>query len=302
MADWYYETNGERLGPVGQDAAERLIVDGTLDRGALVWTEGMEEWAPVEQSALAAAFDRRRPRAEAAAEPKPGSAEAPRSLDGLWAWFRFGLVAFVAIETMYTAANLYAIAFFQRAMHGGFATDAALQRAGTVVDLASGATGLLYSVAFFYCIVLYCRFFQRAMRNVRIAGAPESTIRPAWAWGWHFVPFANLWMPLRAVRQIWRASSRLAGDDADVPALVGWWWAFWIVTNGLGNVSFRMGVEAGVFAEQITDLDLYRDSLWVDIASSVVGVPCSIMLLVIAGRIRGLQNRGAPGGVADVFA
>lgn len=46
MDKWYYSWNGEKLGPVPIEELKRLVEEGTLEAGDLVWTKGMAEWLP----------------------------------------------------------------------------------------------------------------------------------------------------------------------------------------------------------------------------------------------------------------
>jgi len=43
---WYYAMNGQQQGPVSLDALQTMIRSGQLGADALVWREGMAEWAP----------------------------------------------------------------------------------------------------------------------------------------------------------------------------------------------------------------------------------------------------------------
>src|SRR6266542_3574798 len=47
MADqWYYEANGQQMGPVEMAELQRLAVSGQLQPTDLVWKVGMHQWAP----------------------------------------------------------------------------------------------------------------------------------------------------------------------------------------------------------------------------------------------------------------
>lgn len=46
MDKWYYSWNGEKLGPVSLAELARLVEDGALEAGDLVWTKGMSHWQP----------------------------------------------------------------------------------------------------------------------------------------------------------------------------------------------------------------------------------------------------------------
>lgn len=78
--------------------------------------------------------------------------------------------------------------------------------------------------------VIFCMWIYRAAANVKAARVSGFTCTPAWAVGWHFVPFANFIRPYQAMRQIWNASH---GDEGESPSggnglLVSWWglWSF----------------------------------------------------------------------------
>jgi TM2 domain-containing membrane protein YozV len=51
---WYYEQNGNRIGPVDEVTMRSLIADRTISIDTLVWTNGMANWTPLQQTQLAA--------------------------------------------------------------------------------------------------------------------------------------------------------------------------------------------------------------------------------------------------------
>jgi TM2 domain-containing membrane protein YozV len=51
---WYYEQNGNRIGPVDEATMRQLIADRTISIDTLVWTNGMANWTPLQQTQLAA--------------------------------------------------------------------------------------------------------------------------------------------------------------------------------------------------------------------------------------------------------
>jgi len=44
--EWYYASNGQPIGPVSSAALREMAASGTLLPTALVWKEGMSQWAP----------------------------------------------------------------------------------------------------------------------------------------------------------------------------------------------------------------------------------------------------------------
>jgi|GEM_PF-1386556 len=53
---WYYEFNGEQLGPVSESELQQRIAAGDILRSSLIWNETMSDWKPA-GSTMAAAFE-----------------------------------------------------------------------------------------------------------------------------------------------------------------------------------------------------------------------------------------------------
>ena len=51
---WYYEQNGNRIGPVDEATMRSLIANRSISIDTLVWTNGMANWTPLQQTQLAA--------------------------------------------------------------------------------------------------------------------------------------------------------------------------------------------------------------------------------------------------------
>ena len=66
---WYYEQNGNRIGPVDEATMRSLIADRTISIDTLVWANGMANWTPLQQTQLAAGLP----------VPPPMSQSAPSS-------------------------------------------------------------------------------------------------------------------------------------------------------------------------------------------------------------------------------
>lgn len=50
---WYYTLNNQQVGPVEEEEIKKLVEAGTINHSTMVWTNGMANWAPISQSALA---------------------------------------------------------------------------------------------------------------------------------------------------------------------------------------------------------------------------------------------------------
>lgn len=143
-------------------------------------------------------------------------------------------------------------------------------------------------------VILVSMWTYRAMKNLHLAGAPEVSMSPGWAVGWHFIPIANLWKPFEGVLQIWRGSMAQAGLPVKVPAHVGWWWATWIASNFLANIAMRL---SGFLEEG----PAYDEGLIVSVLSSAVAVVCTLLLLRTTKDITEAQQTAGRASVAEAF-
>lgn len=152
------------------------------------------------------------------------------------------------------------------------------------VDAVMGMIALVYLVIFVTTIVLVSKWIYRASRNAHAVGA-GLTISPPWSVGWFFIPVANLWKPFQAMRETWQVSSQPdAWRSVATPSLLRWWWGLWIVSNILGNLSFRLSTKIHTVAGAIA-------SDYVDVLSAVIEVPLALALIRIVTRITDLQAR-----------
>lgn len=232
----------------------------------------------------------------------PDGQRVLRQIGTCWSWLKYTQFAYLAAEALMIVSAVASLVFFDMIMEGGFSSDAEMMQTANLIDGVSAVAGIGFLVTFVLCIIGYARFFHRSMNNVQAAGDPDATMPPGWTWGYHFIPIVNLWKPLQGVLQIWRASMRLSANNPRVPATIGWWWAAWLATNFISNVSFRLAMDAGALGDEITDFDLFLMTFYLDIASSVIGIICSILLLRFSGQVRQAQQAILDGNVGDVFS
>lgn len=144
-------------------------------------------------------------------------------------------------------------------------------------------------------VILVSMWTYRAMKNLHVVKAPAATMSPGWAVGWHFIPIANLWKPFEGMLQIWRESHRLAGRSEKVAAYVGWWWATWLISNGLANLSLRL-------SGFVEPLPTYNAGLIVGVVASGLSIVCGFLLLRTASQVTQMQAEMRMGGLADTFS
>lgn len=162
----------------------------------------------------------------------------------------------------------------------------ALDPGTAVLLLAIGCTFLVYVVALLATIIVYCCWIHRANRNARALGAADMQFTPGWCVGWWFIPVANIFKPYQAVAELFRASDPDAGEHwrtASVPAMLGTWWACWIICNVLGNLSLKLSLRE--------DPDMVTAGLWVDVIAAPIWVVAALLALKILRTIHANQQR-----------
>ena len=132
-------------------------------------------------------------------------------------------------------------------------------------------------------IVVFCVWIHRANYNARQLGAADMTFTPGWAVGWYFIPIANLWKPYQAMKEIWKASANPAHwQDQPRGSILPAWWTFFLISNFLGNASFRLSLRATTLSELITASSI-------SIANDVVDIIASLIALGLVRQIHRMQ-------------
>jgi membrane protease YdiL (CAAX protease family) len=109
---------------------------------------------------------------------------------------------------------------------------------------------LLSVMIYLTTVVFFLMWLYRAYGNLR-AFDPSRPLdhSPGWAVGSFFIPFVNLVIPYRAVKETWQKSGppdeALLSEPAP-PATFPVWWLFWLLSCIAGNISMRASFNENV--------------------------------------------------------
>jgi hypothetical protein len=131
--------------------------------------------------------------------------------------------------------------------------------------------------------VVFGMVLVRANKNARALSGEPLEVSPGMMVGWFFVPFANLFKPYVAVREVWQRSKGAA------PGLFGLWWAAWIVSGVLAQASWRMSDPKNTIPQLLT---LDRVNIAGDIASLA---SCLLALWMVRSLHAGQQRHHQTG-------
>ena len=173
-----------------------------------------------------------------------------------------------------------------------FASDEELQEAKEASDLRVGLQLLVQIAVFLIAAILSLKWIYRANLNARRLGAKELRFSPGFAAGCNFIPFVNLWLPYRAMQEIWRASTNPEHWQAQkTPVLFPIWWSLWIVWSLVSQIGYRVG-------ENAKEMPALLAANGLIIASNVLEIALVAAFLAIIRQIYRLQiQRSAAGQV-----
>jgi hypothetical protein len=155
---------------------------------------------------------------------------------------------------------------------------------GAANDTRQSVIGGTYLVLFVVTVIVFSRWIYRANHNARALGASGMQFTPGWSIGWYFIPFACLWKPFQAMREIWKASLEPRHwQKAPTPAILGWWWFGWIASNALGQLEFRMSMAAN-------DISSLSAASIVGVVDEIVGVFSTTLAMVLVAQLSRIQS------------
>jgi hypothetical protein len=185
----------------------------------------------------------------------------------------------------------------------------ALQSAGAVlVALGAGpgqphpgetGYGALQMLVFLAAGIASAVWLYRAQQRVRALGAEALSVGPVGQILWFVVPIATLFMPVRGVSELRRASI----DPRDWEAVAGslvlkLWWACWLI-SGTGNA-------AALKAAMETDPGFPAVGWWGSTVADLFSAPAALcfaaLVVTIDARLARLESGAGPIGQGTLRA
>ena len=136
---------------------------------------------------------------------------------------------------------------------------------GLAVSLVIFLLAVLGVMVYLATVVFFCIWLYRAYANLRVFNPwRRLDSSPGMAVGSFFIPFANLILPYRAVKEVWQKS----GPPDDVlpsePGAPSWfplWWTFWLLSSFADNISLRASFNENVAEQTATVISIVASAL-----------------------------------------
>jgi hypothetical protein len=117
----------------------------------------------------------------------------------------------------------------------------------TANDSRQGMIAFVWLIIYIASAVTFLMWMYRAHKNLSALGATSLRFTPGWAVGWFFVPIMYLFRPYQVTSEIWKASEpkvdtidSTSWKNVATSPIVGWWWAFFLISNFIGQITFRL--------------------------------------------------------------
>lgn len=122
--------------------------------------------------------------------------------------------------------------------------------AGFALALIIFLLAVLELLIYITTVVFFCVWLYRAYANLKVFDRSNVLdYSPGLAVGGFFIPFANLVIPYRAVRETWQKSGtpeESAFALPSAPASFPLWWTFWLAAGFVGKISMRVSFNDSV--------------------------------------------------------
>ncbi|MBL4808383.1 MAG: DUF4328 domain-containing protein [Rhodobacteraceae bacterium] len=232
---WYYEQNGDRKGPVSVEQIEALIDADVLTAQTKVWCEQLDDWQAIHRTDLKALL----PEGPIAPPPLPSKQEAapvnpvPQfqtantdTNTNTRQQFKANVVSnfkSLSVLKVFVLISMFPIFLFWMAAGVMIWKSGNLHKKEAWFDAVNNDQGflVLQGVFMIAAVITFCMFVYRAAYNAQLMSNTKQDISPGWCVGWYFIPIANLWMPWKAMKQIWRSSD---GSESGQTGINFWWW------------------------------------------------------------------------------
>ena len=149
------------------------------------------------------------------------------------------------------------------------------------------AANVAHIVIVILSVVFFIMWFRRAYYNLHMLPWHNARYTEGWAAGSWFVPIIYRWWPYQIMMDIWRGTQNALKERLGEPqsaAIVGWWWALYLIISIYGNISGRIGLNAE------EDIDSLLTSTKVAFIGEILSIPAIIITIILIQRTSNFEK------------
>ncbi|HEU4706045.1 MAG TPA: DUF4328 domain-containing protein [Solirubrobacterales bacterium] len=208
--------------------------------------------------------------------------DQPRELSGLaWGVFvSFGLLAILSVVKIVVALKLRSAATGGGDIVGAYHTYSSWAGIfGFAILLGAG---------------VFIAWFFRAYRNLRRLGVQNMRYGNGWAIGAWFIPIFGMIRPKQIANDVWRGSEpgvevSSGWRQVDVPSLVHWWWALFLIQSTLVYVGDRIAGsgydDLHSLATLESGLSQIKSGTVIAIAGQLVAIAAVVLAIKVVSQV-----------------
>lgn len=176
---------------------------------------------------------------------RPNGQRAKNAITLIWIVLALEIISAISgyfqYDLLQTAANC-----------GEISTEAA-----TANDTREQVITIIYLIVYIISAVTFIQWFRRAYFNLH-QKVTRLAQTEGWAAGSWFVPIVSLYRPYQIMKELYQETKELLNKKGIsintnfTTSSLGWWWALWIISNGIGQFIFRYSMSAESMDELIT--------------------------------------------------
>jgi hypothetical protein len=212
-----------------------------------------------------------------------------RSLDGVHGWLKAVLFAHIGANAV-TALTLVVMLWFFATLSSGAEVNPALGMMMVTVGTIAQILPVIVLGVFVACVICYLLFVHRAVKNLHVSNARGLSVSPGWAVGYSFIPFVNLVMVYRIMKEIWEVSNDPERGRREAPLLLGWWWGLYIGGNVLSRISDALSSGLSESTDPADYFSAFAPGGTVGMVSAAISIGSTFCLLAIIRQVREAQE------------
>jgi hypothetical protein len=185
----------------------------------------------------------------------------------------------LAAEIFMSAAGIFNALWQRNVFLQAAAGSMSADNVYTEMGLPSLLLPLLQLPVMIASTVFIAMWIYRSAHNIRsIVGARQMAFTPGWAVGWFFIPFANLWKPYQAMKEIWSRSFSKDPKWEVTTWLLPLWWFLWLIWNSASNISMRLNMRANT-------LELEAGARISDVVCDAINIVLCLVFLMVVNQL-----------------
>lgn len=136
-------------------------------------------------------------------------------------------------------------------------------------DMVNGVVGITQSGVYIALAVIFLKWIYRINKNLSVRSSTRMEFTPGWSIGWYFIPFANLFKPYQAMKEIWKSAHQ---EWAVKSSILGWWWFLWLTSSYVSRIAAKLILNADTLDGYTAATLAYLMSDGIDIALNIVAL------------------------------